>query len=133
MCVKVHDADALRPTHLGNRRCIGPRDGVIAAEHNGDRTSLRDFANLSVNGTVAVLQSPWVDERVTSIHSRECDEGLNSHLQRVQGAGLVLRLSNRPRAEPGARPVSNRIIKWGADNRDIRLASANLGHIFNPR
>ena len=133
MGIKVQDADALRPTHLGNRRRIRPRDGVIATENDRDRTRLSNLANLAIDGAVAVFKSTWVDLGVASINGGECRKRLHAHLQRVQRAGLVLRLTNGARAEPCARTMCDRIIKRCADDGDVGLATTDLSDILNPR
>ena len=132
MGIKVQDADALRPTHLGNRRCIRPRDGVIATENDWDRTRLSNLANLAVNGAVSVFKSTWVHDGVPCINGGECGERLNTHLQRVQRAGLVLRLTNGARAKACARTMCDGIIKRCTDDGDVSLATTDLRHILNP-
>jgi len=54
-------------------------------------------------------------------------------LERMQHAGLILRLTDCPWAEPCPGSMRYRVIKWGANDRDICLAPTNLSGIFHPR
>ena len=120
--VEMDDADAARVR--GPRRSPSPRPGdrVVAAEDDRDRPGLRDLAHLAVDHRVGALDPGRDDVRVTGVDDVEDLERLDVELERVDGARRVLRLADRPRSEPGARPVADRVVERRPDDRDVDLA-----------
>ena len=132
MRIKVQDANALRPSQLGNRRCIRPGDGVISTQHNWDRASRSDFAHLSIDLSVTVLHTTWNHRGIARINGGQDTEWINANLEGVQEARLILRFANRAWAESRTWPVSYRVIKGCADDCNIRLHPFDLVRILNP-
>jgi hypothetical protein len=54
---------------------------VISAEHNRDGTSRRNFANLPIDLTVAMLNTARYDRRIARINSGQDAEWVNANLQ----------------------------------------------------
>ena len=133
MCIEVNHRNFSMAQVISNTCNICRCDGVIATENDRDRTRLSNLANLAVDGAVSVFKSAWVHDGVPCINGGECGERLNTYLQRVQRAGLVLRLTNGAGAKACARTMCDGIVKWCADDRNVRLATTDLGYILNPR
>ena len=133
MCIKVQDANALRPSELRDRRGVWPGDRVISAEHNRDGTGRRNFANLPIDLTVAMLNSTRHDRRIARINGGEDAEWVNANLQRVQESCLILRLTNGAWTKACPWSMRDGVIKGCTDDGDICLHALDLVRIFNPR
>ena len=59
--------------------------------------------------------------------------GSTPKLERVDGAGRVLRLADRPRAEAGAGAVAHGVVERRADDRNVDVAGPQLRGIRDPR
>jgi hypothetical protein len=80
MRIKVQDANAFWPTELCDCRGIWPGDGVVSTEHNRDGTSRRNFANLPIDLTMAMLNTARYDRRIARINSGQDTEWVNANL-----------------------------------------------------
>ena len=132
VCVEVHDADALRPAEIGDRRRIRPCDGVVSSEHDRDRAGRGHLADLPEDLAVPVLDATGNDRRIARVDRGDDAERVDSNLQRVQHASLILRLANGAWAEARPRPMGDRIVERRADDRHIRPSAPDLGRVFDP-
>ena len=92
-----------------------------------------DVTDLAVDERVGALDPGGHDVRVAGVDDLQDFERLDAELEGVDRARRVLRLADRARAEPGARPVAHRVVEWRADDRDIDPLAAQLGGIGDPR
>ena len=131
--VEVDDADAARPANLGDRARARPGDGVVAAEDDRDRAGRRDLTDLAVDHRVAALPVRRDDVRVAGVDDRQLLERADVELERVEAARGVLRLADRPWAEPRPRPVRDHVIERRPNDRDVDAAALELRRIGHPR
>ena len=120
--VEVDDADAAGSADLGDGRRRRPGDRVVAAEDDRDRAGRRHLADLAVDERVGAIDPRRDDVGVAGVDDGQDLERLDVELQRVDRAGRVLRLADRPRPEPGARAVAHGVVERRADDRDVDAA-----------
>ena len=121
------------PADLGDRGRARPRDRVVAAEHDRDGAGLGDLADLAIDHRVAAVDPRRDDVRVTGIDDGQDLERLDVELQGVDRARRVLRLADRPRPEPGARAVADRVVERARRRSRRRRRAAELGRVRDPR
>ena len=88
---------------------------------------------LRIDDRVAAVDPGRDDVGVAGVDDGQDLERLDVELERVDRAGRVLRLADGARAEPGTRPVGHRVVERRADDRDVDLATAQLGRVGDPR
>ena len=123
--VEVHDADVAVAVHVGDRGGRGPGDRVVAAEDDRHDAAGRDRVDALADVAVRHLGLAVRAVRVAEVDDLEPVEDLQPEVQ-VIGARLVGGGPDRPRTEPGARPVRGRDVERRADDRDVGLPGVEL-------
>ena len=130
--IEVDDPDAPRSSYLGDRRRGRPGDRMVAAQDDRDSASLGDLTDLAVDHRVAAFDPRGNDVGVAGIHHGQDVQRLDVELERVDGATRVLRIADRPRPEPGARPMADGVVERCAHDGHVHLESAQFGWVRDP-
>ena len=95
---------------------------MVAAEDDRDRARRGDLADLAIDQRVGAVDPGRDDVGVAGVDDGQDLERLDAELERVDRAGRVLGLADRPRAEARAGPVAHGVVERRADDRDVDLA-----------
>ena len=105
---------------------------MVAAEDDRDRAGAGHVADLAVDHRVPALDPGGHDVRVARVDDGQDLERVDVELQGVEAARGVVGLADRPRPEPGAGPMADRVVERRADDGDVDTQSAELGGIVDP-
>ena len=116
--VEVDDADVAVAVHVGDRGGGRPGDRVVPAEDDRHDAARRDGVDPLADVGVRHLGLAVRAVRVAEVDDLQPVEDLQPEIQ-VIGARLVGRGADRPRTEPGARPVGRGDVERRPDDGDV--------------